>query len=51
MITKEEAKAINYIEERDRDYTLVREPSLKEEKKIIFGKYDEQKKRRICSRL
>jgi len=44
MITKEEAKAINYIKERNRDYTVVKEPSFREEKEIIFGKYDEQKK-------
>ena len=46
MITKEEARAIaiNYIEERDRDYTLVDEAYFEEKKEIIFGKYDQQKK-------
>ena len=38
MITKEEAKAIaiNYIEERDRDYTVVKEPSFRKEKNNLW---------------
>lgn len=46
MLTKDEAKTIakNYIEERNRDYTIIKEPRLEEDEKIIFGIYDQQKK-------
>lgn len=46
MITKEEAKeiAINYIEERERPYTIVKEAYIEEDVEVIFGTYNEQKK-------